>query len=62
MAGDCARDDFVRDGENLPAQERASLQGLKGLKSIKGMFGRPSKHASIEDMNAAIARRGAGKK
>ncbi len=26
---------------------------------LKGMFGKPKKTASIEDMNAAIARRGA---
>jgi len=59
MAGDRASDDFMHEGKNVPIQERDSLQGLKNL---KGMFGRPSKHASIEDMNAAIAHRGAGKK
>jgi len=62
MAGGSASDDFVRERENLPVQERDSLQGLKGLKSLKEMFGRPSMPVSIEDMNAAIARRGAGKK
>jgi AbrB family looped-hinge helix DNA binding protein len=30
--------------------------------SLKGMFGKPRKAVSIEDMNAAIARRGAGLK
>ena len=62
MAGGRASDDFVREGENLPVQERDSLQGLKGLKSLKGKLGRPAKQVSIEDMNAAIARRGAEKK
>jgi len=54
--------DFMHEGGDLPVQERDSLQGLEGLKNLKGMFGRTSKHISIEDMNAAIARRGAGKK
>jgi AbrB family looped-hinge helix DNA binding protein len=30
--------------------------------SLKGMFGKPRKAVSIEEMNAAIARRGAGSK
>jgi len=62
IAGGGASDDFMLVDEELPVQERSSLHGLKGLKSLKGMFGRPSKHVPIEDMNAAIARRGAGKK
>lgn len=53
---------MTSEGEELPAQGRGSLYGLKGLKSLKGMFGRPSKQVPIEDMSAAIARRGAGKK
>lgn len=62
MAGGRASDDFMRDRDALPVQERDSLQGLGVLKSLKGMFGRPSTRVSIEDMNAAIARRGTGKK
>jgi hypothetical protein len=61
-AGGHASDDFMRKAENMPVQERDSLKGLAEIKDLKGMFGRPSKPASIEDMNAAIARRGARKK
>jgi hypothetical protein len=50
------------EAEKMPVQERDSLKGLADIKKLKGMFGRPSKRASIEDMNAAIARRGAKKK
>ncbi|RZL04191.1 MAG: DUF2384 domain-containing protein [Rubrivivax sp.] len=62
MAGGHASDDFMREAEKMPVQERDSLNGLTEIKNLKGMFGRPSNRASIEDMNAAIARRGAGKK
>jgi len=62
LAGSPVSGDFMRKAENLPVQERESLKGLADIKSLKGMFGRPSKRASIEDMNAAIARRGARKK
>lgn len=61
MAGYHASDDFMREAEKTPVQERDSLNGLAEIENLKGMFGRPSKRASIEDMNAAIARRGAKK-
>lgn len=51
-----------RASENLPVQERDSLMGLTEIKSLKGMFGRPTKRVSIDDMNAAIVRRSAKKK
>ena len=57
-----ASEDFMGKAERLSVQERATLNGLTDIKSLKGMFGRPSKRASIEDMNSAIARRGAKKK
>ncbi|MGE5451416.1 MAG: hypothetical protein ACM3VZ_06160 [Acidobacteriota bacterium] len=59
MAGRHASDDFMREVEKIRVQERDALNGLAEIKKLKGMFGRPSKRASIEDMNAAIARRGA---
>jgi hypothetical protein len=62
MAGDHASDDFMRKAEKMPVQERDSLNELAEIKNLKGMFGLPSKRASIEDMNAAIASRGAKKK
>ena len=62
MAGSHASDDFMREAEKMPVQERDSFNGLAEIHNLKGMFGRPSKRASIEDMNAAIARRGARKK
>jgi len=54
--------DFMREAENMPVQERDSLKGLCEIKNLKGMFGRPSRQVSVEDMSAAIARRGARKK
>lgn len=62
MAGSQASDDFMREAEKMSVQERDALNGLADIKNLKGMFGRPFKRASIEDMNAAIARRGAKKK
>ena len=62
MAGGHASDDNMREAEKMPVQERDSLHGLADIKNLKGMFGRPSKRASIEDMSAAIARRGARQK
>jgi hypothetical protein len=62
MAGGHASDGFMREAEKMPFQERDALNGLAEIKKLKGMFGRPAKQASIEDMNAAIARRGAKKK
>lgn len=62
MAGGHASDDFMRDVEKMPVQERDSLKGPAEIKDLKGMFGRPAKQVSIEDMNAAIARRGARRK
>lgn len=62
MAGGRASEDFMRDMEKVPVQERDSLKGLAEIKNLKGLFGQPAKQVSIDDMNAAIARRGAGKK
>ena len=62
LAGGHASVDFMREAEKMSVQERDALNGLAEIKNLKGMFGRPSKRASIEDMNAAIARRGAKKK
>ena len=62
MAGSHASDDFMREAEKMPVQERVSFNGLAETRNLKGMFGRPSKRVSIEDMNAAIARCGARKK
>ncbi|MEL4177992.1 antitoxin Xre/MbcA/ParS toxin-binding domain-containing protein [Roseateles sp. PN1] len=61
-AGGRASCDFMREAENMPVQERDSLNGLGEVKNLKGMFGRPSRQVTIEDMNPAIARRGARKK
>jgi len=62
LAGGHASVDFMREAEKMSVQERDALNGLAEIMNLKGMFGRPSKRASIEDMNAAIARRGAKKK
>jgi len=35
------------------------IAATRSVTALKGMFGRPSKAVSIDDMNAAIARRGA---
>ena len=61
-AGGSASCDFMREVENLPVQERDSLEGPGEIMKLKGMFGRPSRPVAIEDMNPAIARRGARKK
>jgi len=61
-ANGSASSDFMREAENMPIQEREAQMGLGEIKSLKGMFGRPSRQVSIEDMNAAIARGGAKKK
>lgn len=62
VAGGHASDDFMHEAQKVPAQERDTLNGFAEIKSLKGMFGPPSKQVSIEDMNAAIARRGAKKR
>lgn len=62
VAGGHASDDFMHEAEKMSVQERDTLNGLAEIKNLKGMFGRPSKRVSIEDMNAAIAGRGAKKK
>jgi AbrB family looped-hinge helix DNA binding protein len=38
------------------------IAATKSVTALKGMFGRPRKSVSIEEMNAAIARRGAAAK
>ncbi len=35
------------------------IAATRSVKELKGMFGKPTKHVSIEDMNKAIAARGA---
>ncbi len=35
------------------------VPATRSVAALKGMFGRPKRPVSIEDMNAAIARRGA---
>jgi len=35
------------------------VPATRSVKDLKGMFGKPSKVVSIEEMNRAIARRGA---
>lgn len=35
------------------------VAATRSVKELKGMFGKPSKRVSIEDMNRAIAARGA---
>lgn len=62
MAGGHASEDFMREAEKMSVQERDALDGLARDKNLKGMFARPSKRASIEDMNTAIASSGAKKK
>lgn len=44
--------------EKTTVQERDALNGQATIKSLQGLFGRPFKRVSIEDMNAAIVRRG----
>jgi len=62
MAGGHASGDFMREAEKMPVQERDSLNGLAEINKLKGMFGQASKSVSIEDMNQAIASRGAPKR
>jgi antitoxin PrlF len=38
------------------------IAATRSVTALKGMFGKPKKTMSIEDMNAAIARRGASAK
>lgn len=38
------------------------IAATRSVTALKGMFGKPKKTVSIEDMNAAIARRGASAK
>jgi len=38
------------------------IAATKSVTALKGMFGKPRKSVSIEEMNAAIARRGAAAK
>jgi AbrB family looped-hinge helix DNA binding protein len=38
------------------------IAATRPVTALKGMFGKPAKSASIEDMNAAIAKRGASAK
>lgn len=49
LHGSQASNDFMRKAEKMSTQERDALNGLTDIKSLKGMFGRPSKRASIED-------------
>ncbi|TDP74719.1 hypothetical protein [Roseateles toxinivorans] len=56
LAGDRAVHAFMTGVEDIPIQERDSL------KTLKGMFGPQSKRISIDDMNAAIEKCGAGTK
>lgn len=43
MAGGHASDDFMREAERTPVQERDAFNGLAEIKNLKGMFGLPSK-------------------
>jgi AbrB family looped-hinge helix DNA binding protein len=38
------------------------IAATKSVTALKGMFGKPRKSVSIEEMNAAVARRGAAAK
>jgi AbrB family looped-hinge helix DNA binding protein len=38
------------------------IAATRSVNALKGMFGKPRKTVSIEEMNAVIARRGAGAK
>jgi antitoxin PrlF len=38
------------------------MAATRSVTALKGMFGKPRKSVSIEEMNAAIARRGSGRK
>jgi len=57
-----AGDDSMREAEKIPVHERDALIRQAEVKNVKGMFGRSSKRVSIEDLNAASARRSAKKK
>jgi len=37
------------------------IAATKSIRELKGMFGKPSRSVSIEEMNRAIAERGSGK-
>jgi hypothetical protein len=62
MAADHASGDFMHEDEKIPVQKSDSFNGVADIKNLKGMFGRPAKRVSIEDMNAAFAGRRAKKK
>jgi antitoxin PrlF len=38
------------------------MAATRSVTALKGMFGKPRKSVSIEEMNAVIARRGSGRK
>jgi antitoxin PrlF len=38
------------------------MAATRSVRALKGMFGKPRKSVSIEEMNAVIARRGSGRK
>jgi len=38
------------------------MTATRSVRALKGMFGKPRKSVSIDEMNAVIARRGAGGK
>jgi antitoxin PrlF len=38
------------------------MAATRSVTALKGMFGKPRKSVSTEEMNAAIARRGSGRK
>lgn len=63
----------VRDALGVSAGDRVEfveigpgryefIAGTRSVTALKGMFGKPRKSVSIEEMNAAIARRGASAK
>ena len=63
----------VRDALGLGAGDRIEfveiapgryelIAGTRSVTALKGMFGKPRKSVSIEEMNAVIARRGASAK
>lgn len=62
LEGGRADDNCMREAEKMPIQERAALNGLAEIKSLKGMFSRPYKPTSIEDVNAALTCSGAKRK
>ena len=53
--------DRVEFVEGAPGRY-AFLAATRPVTALKGMFGEPRKAVSIDDMNAAIARRGAAAK